>query len=91
VKLPYRSCCSPNRYKHLEAVRYTFLVRAPNAGRSDPTAATKRFTISYRPRTAASPPSNGYALARSHQNARDSGIDAESDESSPRDLSRSES
>jgi DNA-binding beta-propeller fold protein YncE len=45
AKPSYRSCHSPKRYKHLKARRYTFLVRASNAGGSDPTPATKRFTI----------------------------------------------
>jgi DNA-binding beta-propeller fold protein YncE len=45
AKPSYRSCRSPKRYKHLNAGRYTFSVRASNAGGSDPTPATKRFTI----------------------------------------------
>jgi hypothetical protein len=42
----YSPCRSPKRYRHLKAGRYTFSVRASNAGGSDPTPATKRFTIS---------------------------------------------
>ena len=45
AKPSYRSCRSPKRYRHLNAGRYTFLVRAANAGDSDPTPATKTFTI----------------------------------------------
>lgn len=46
AKPTYRPCRSPKLYRHLKAERYTFSVRGSNAGGSDPTPATKRFTIS---------------------------------------------
>jgi len=44
-KPSYRHCRSPKGYKRLKAGRYTFTVRASNAGGSDPTPASKSFTI----------------------------------------------
>jgi len=41
----YRLCRSPKSYTHLKPGRYTFLVSAFNVGGSDPTPATRRFTI----------------------------------------------
>ena len=41
----YRVCRSPKSYTRLRPGRYTFLVRAFNVGGSDPTPATRRFTI----------------------------------------------
>ena len=41
----YRVCRSPKNYTRLRPGRYTFLVRAFNVGGSDPTPATRRFTI----------------------------------------------
>jgi hypothetical protein len=44
-KPSYRVCRSPKSYKRLKPGRYTFLVRAFNVGGSDPTPATRGFTI----------------------------------------------
>lgn len=41
----YRVCRSPKSYTRLQPGRYTFLVRAFNADGSDPTPATRKFTI----------------------------------------------
>jgi hypothetical protein len=41
----YRLCRSPKSYTRLKPGRYTFFVRAFNLGGSDPTPATRRFTI----------------------------------------------
>ena len=41
----YKLCRSPKSYTRLKPGRYTFLVRAFNAGGSDPTPATRSFTI----------------------------------------------
>jgi hypothetical protein len=44
-KPSFSACRSPKTYKHLKAGKYTFEVRAFNAGGADPTPAEKSFTI----------------------------------------------
>jgi hypothetical protein len=44
-KPSFSSCRSPKTYKHLKPGKYTFEVRALNAGGRDPTPAKKSFTI----------------------------------------------
>jgi hypothetical protein len=45
LKLSFRACSSPKRYKHLKPGKYTFEVRATNQYGSDLNPATRKFKI----------------------------------------------